>query len=81
MYCHGGQELTLHSPPLPPSLQSLLQAGKEVVPSYWSTFKLMLPILLWVLALIAIYIISYIQLQGMASPLAALNMASHVIYR
>lgn len=67
--------------PLPLHPTSLTPAGKEVELSYGATAKLMLPLLVWVLAVIVIFVVSFIQLEGMASPLAALNMASHVIYR
>lgn len=40
-----------------------------------------LPFLAWEMALTVVYAITFDQLQDMQSPLAQLNMATHVIYR
>lgn len=39
------------------------------------------PLALWVITLIIIYVVSYIKLEGMQWPLASLNIATHVVYR
>jgi len=55
--------------------------GKAIIPSYLTTVKLMWPLGLWWAALVAIYVLSYTQLNSMQEPLSSLNMACHVIYR
>jgi hypothetical protein len=39
------------------------------------------PFAAWEVALVVIYAITFVKLQGMQGPLASLNMATHVIYR
>ena len=39
------------------------------------------PLLLWVMAVIVIFGVSYQQLQGLQGPLASLNTMAHVTYR
>lgn len=55
--------------------------GKAILPSHITTAKLMLPLGVWWAALVAIYVVSYVQLNDMQQPLSALNMALHVITR
>ncbi|KAG2443203.1 hypothetical protein HYH02_009280 [Chlamydomonas schloesseri] len=55
--------------------------GKTLVPSWHNVAKFMVPFALWNLALIIVYVVSIVQLEGMQGPLASLNMASHIIYR
>ncbi|KAG2497251.1 hypothetical protein HYH03_004835 [Edaphochlamys debaryana] len=55
--------------------------GKVLVPSYTNLAKFVVPFALYVAAVIVVYVISLVQLEGMQGPLASLNMASHVIYR
>lgn len=44
-------------------------------------YFLQIPFFLWNAALVSIYAVSLVQLQGMQGPLASLNMASKVTYR
>jgi len=60
---------------------SLTFNGKTLLPSYRTTWVMIAPFLVWEAALLVIYAVSYVQLADMQKPLAALNMASHVIYR
>ncbi|KAG2487340.1 hypothetical protein HYH03_014056 [Edaphochlamys debaryana] len=55
--------------------------GKQLLPSYWNASKFMAPFVLWNLAVIIVYILTLMKLQGMQGPLALLNMASRVTYR
>ncbi|GLI70439.1 hypothetical protein VaNZ11_015349 [Volvox africanus] len=55
--------------------------GKALIPSKWRGIKFMFLPALWFGALLAIYIVGIMSLSGMQGPLAALNMASHVVYR
>mmetsp|Transcript_27632 Transcript_27632/g.60501 ORF Transcript_27632/g.60501 Transcript_27632/m.60501 type:complete len:2143 (+) Transcript_27632:192-6620(+) len=57
------------------------KAAQGLAPSYKQTLIFLLPILLWNVAMLAIYGISIKSLDGMQDPLSALNMAMHVIYR
>ncbi|GIM04910.1 hypothetical protein Vretimale_9369 [Volvox reticuliferus] len=55
--------------------------GKTLQPSFWNVSKFMVPFFLWNLAVILVYAVSLVKLNGMQGPLASLNMASHVTYR
>ncbi|KAG2497227.1 hypothetical protein HYH03_004816 [Edaphochlamys debaryana] len=55
--------------------------GKVLVPSHTNLAKFVIPFALYVAAVIVVYVVSLVQLEGMQGPLASLNMASHVIYR
>ncbi|EFJ47903.1 hypothetical protein VOLCADRAFT_104960 [Volvox carteri f. nagariensis] len=55
--------------------------GKTLRPSFWNVAKFMVPFFLWNLAVILVYAVSLMKLNGMQGPLASLNMASHVTYR
>ncbi|GLC73343.1 hypothetical protein PLESTF_001365300 [Pleodorina starrii] len=55
--------------------------GKQLVPSATNITKFMLPFALWNIALVVVYVVSLLDLNGMQGPLASLNMASHIIYR
>ncbi|KAG2434419.1 hypothetical protein HYH02_012249 [Chlamydomonas schloesseri] len=55
--------------------------GKTLQPSFATVAKFMAPFAAWNIALVIVYAISLVQLEGMQGPLASLNMASHIIYR
>ncbi|KAG2423934.1 hypothetical protein HXX76_014875 [Chlamydomonas incerta] len=55
--------------------------GKTLQPSFATVTKFMAPFVAWNIALVIVYAISLVQLEGMQGPLASLNMASHIIYR
>jgi hypothetical protein len=50
-------------------------------PSYRKVALFTAPIAVWFVAVIAIYAVSISQINNMQAPMAALNMAMHVIYR
>ncbi|KAG2429691.1 hypothetical protein HYH02_013949 [Chlamydomonas schloesseri] len=43
--------------------------------------RFMVPLALWELALVAVFVVSFLRLEGLQGPLASLNMSTHVIYR
>ncbi|KAG2446966.1 hypothetical protein HYH02_008120 [Chlamydomonas schloesseri] len=55
--------------------------GKTLHPARLRVPKFMGLLVLWFAAVVAVYAVSLVMLQGMQGPLASLNMASHVIYR
>ncbi|GLI60701.1 hypothetical protein VaNZ11_002794 [Volvox africanus] len=55
--------------------------GKTLQPSFWNVSKFVIPFFLWNLAVILVYAVSLVKLNGMQGPLASLNMASRVTYR
>ncbi|GLI66740.1 hypothetical protein VaNZ11_010687 [Volvox africanus] len=59
----------------------LVVNGKILSANSRSLLGFLVPLLVWEAVLAAIDALSYFWLEGMQGPLAALNMASHVIYR
>ncbi|GIL60940.1 hypothetical protein Vafri_15743 [Volvox africanus] len=59
----------------------LVVNGKLLSSNSRNILRFLVPLLVWEAALAAIGALSYFWLEGMQGPLAALNMASHVIYR
>mmetsp|Transcript_19977 Transcript_19977/g.43523 ORF Transcript_19977/g.43523 Transcript_19977/m.43523 type:complete len:1516 (-) Transcript_19977:1907-6454(-) len=55
--------------------------NKTVKESPTNTLIMILPFVGWIAAVITVYTFSYSLLDAMQQPLAALNMATHVIYR
>ncbi|KAG2432252.1 hypothetical protein HXX76_009170 [Chlamydomonas incerta] len=55
--------------------------GKTLHPARLRVPKFMGLLVLWFAAVVAVYAVSLVMLQGMQDPLASLNMATHVIYR
>eukprot|EP00879_Flechtneria_rotunda_P009748 GHRR01010197.1.p2 GENE.GHRR01010197.1~~GHRR01010197.1.p2 ORF type:complete len:816 (+),score=239.63 GHRR01010197.1:4977-7424(+) len=55
--------------------------GKKLLPSTSIIWRFMIPLLLWVSAVVVIYGISYNDLQGLQGPLASLDTSAHVLYR
>ncbi|PNW76743.1 hypothetical protein CHLRE_11g469500v5 [Chlamydomonas reinhardtii] len=55
--------------------------GKTLHPARLRVPKFMGLLVLWFAAVVAVYAVSLVMLQGMQGPLASLNMASHVMYR
>eukprot|EP00878_Enallax_costatus_P025839 GHUV01027676.1.p1 GENE.GHUV01027676.1~~GHUV01027676.1.p1 ORF type:complete len:1421 (+),score=378.88 GHUV01027676.1:621-4883(+) len=55
--------------------------GKKFIANSTVVWKFMIPLLLWVCAVIVIFATSYRNLQGLQGPLASLDTASHVLYR
>eukprot|EP00877_Chromochloris_zofingiensis_P013211 jgi/Chrzof1/8143/UNPLg00190.t1 len=55
--------------------------GKKLLPSHVVSFKFMVPLLLWVAAVIVMYGVSFQKLSALQGPLSSLNVAAHVIYR
>eukprot|EP00198_Chlamydomonas_reinhardtii_P005487 XP_001694823.1 predicted protein [Chlamydomonas reinhardtii] len=63
------------------TMRGLRVNGKTLRPSFVNVTKFMLPFVAWNIALVIVYAISLVQLEGLQGPLASLNMASHIIYR
>ena len=57
------------------------KAAKKNKPSYRKVALFTVPIALWFAAVVAVYAVSISQVANMQAPMAALNMAMHVIYR
>ncbi|KAF8055488.1 tmcC [Scenedesmus sp. PABB004] len=55
--------------------------GKKLVPHSGVLWRFMVPLLLWVAAVIIIFGVSFQKLQGLQGPLASLNAAAHVRFR
>eukprot|EP00775_Hariotina_reticulata_P009112 gene9112-9281_t len=55
--------------------------GKKLFPYNMVLYKFMVPLLLWICAVIVCFCVSFQMLQGLQGPLASLNAASHVRYR
>ncbi|KAG2482503.1 hypothetical protein HYH03_018578 [Edaphochlamys debaryana] len=55
--------------------------GKVLVPSHSTMLKFGVPFFVWNAALIILFAISLLLLNGLQAPLASLNMASRVTYR
>ncbi|KAG2482499.1 hypothetical protein HYH03_018574 [Edaphochlamys debaryana] len=55
--------------------------GKVLVPSHSTMLKFGVPFFVWNVALITLFAISLVLLNGLQAPLASLNMASRVTYR
>ncbi|KAG2450421.1 hypothetical protein HYH02_004923 [Chlamydomonas schloesseri] len=62
-------------------VEGLRVNGKDLIPNRVNVITFMAPFALWNIALIIVYAVSFVQLNGMQQPLASLNMASRVIYR
>ncbi|KAG2441028.1 hypothetical protein HXX76_003881 [Chlamydomonas incerta] len=62
-------------------VEGLRVNGKDLIPNRANVITFMAPFVVWNVALIVIYTVSFVQLSGMQQPLASLNMASTVIYR
>eukprot|EP00775_Hariotina_reticulata_P003515 gene3515-3785_t len=55
--------------------------GKKLVPYNVILYKFMIPLVLWVCAIIISFGVSFQMLQGLQGPLSSLNAAAHVCYR
>eukprot|EP00883_Tetradesmus_obliquus_P002715 jgi/Sobl393_1/12921/SZX78204.1 len=55
--------------------------GKKLLPHNAVLWRFMVPLLLWVAAVIIIFGVSFQKLQGLQGPLASLNAAAHVRFR
>jgi hypothetical protein len=49
--------------------------GKKLLPSNAAVSRLLLPLVLWAVAVVAVFGVSYTQLQGLQAPLSSLNGA------